>query len=78
MLLSIPTILAAGSISVYGIMTSPSGTLSSDVVVAAACALAAALLAISLLMAWLRHQNFTPFVVYRILLGAGLLYWVYS
>tara|TARA_B100000029_G_scaffold314922_1_gene307330 strand:- start:573 stop:1373 length:801 start_codon:yes stop_codon:yes gene_type:complete len=78
MLLSIPTILAAGSISVYGIMTSPSGTLSSDAVVAAACALAAALLAISLFMAWLRHQNFTPFVVYRILLGAGLLYWVYS
>jgi len=77
MLLSIPTIIAAGSVSVYGIMTAPTGTISSDAVVAAAYSLGAALLAIALLMAWLRRHNFTPFVVYRIILGAGLLYWVY-
>jgi len=77
MLLSIPTIIAAGSISLYGIMTTTAGTLNSDAIIAAACALVAALIAITLLMAWLQSQSFTLFVVYRITLGAGLLYWVY-
>ena len=29
-------------------------------------------------MSWLGRASFTPFVIYRIGLGAGLLYWVYG
>lgn len=37
-----------------------------------------ALLAIAFMMTWLRRATFLPFVVYRLLLGAGLLIWVYA
>ena len=77
MLLSIPTIIAAGSVGIYGIVDSGNVTLGIDAVLAAAFALVAALLAIALLMAWLRHRSFTPFVAYRVILGAALLFWVY-
>ena len=77
MLLSIPTIFAAASVSFYGIFSSQDVTLGTDALIAAVCALIAALLAITLLMAWLRQQSFTPFVIYRVILGAILLYWVY-
>jgi len=29
-------------------------------------------------MAWLQRSGFTPFVVYRMVLAAGLFYWVYG
>lgn len=77
MLLSIPTILAAASVSIYGIVSSQDMTLGTDALIAAGCTLIAALLAIALLMAWLRQQSFTPFVIYRVILGGVLLYWVY-
>ena len=41
-------------------------------------AFAVAVLAIFLLMAWLRRATFTPFVVYRLLLGAALLALTYA
>jgi len=37
-----------------------------------------ALAAIALLMRWLQRASFTPFAVYRVLLGLFLLYWVYG
>ena len=46
--------------------------------IAAALSFVAALVAIALMMRWLVHASFAPFVVYRVVLGAGLLYWVYS
>jgi undecaprenyl-diphosphatase len=30
------------------------------------------------MIGWLRRASFTPFVVYRILLGMALLWWVYG
>ena len=78
MLLSIPTIFAAGFVSIHGIANSRDAALGMDAIVAAGCALVAALLAIALLMAWLRRWSYTPFVIYRVALGAALLYWVYS
>ena len=77
MLLSIPTIFAAGLVSVYSIANSQDLALSMNAIIAAGCALVTALLAIALLMAWLRRQSFTPFVIYRVAVGAVLLYWVY-
>ena len=40
--------------------------------------IAAALAAIAAMMRWLARSSFTPFVVYRVLLGGLLLAWVYS
>ena len=77
MLLSIPTIFAAASVSIYGIFSSQEVALGTDALIATTCTLITALLAITLLMAWLRHQSFTPFVIYRVIVGAILLYWVY-
>ena len=46
--------------------------------VAAVLAFVTALLAVAWMMRWLRHASYTPFVVYRLILGAGLLFWVYA
>ena len=35
-------------------------------------------LAITFMMYWLRRASFAPFVIYRILLGCLLLYWLYA
>jgi len=78
MLLSIPTILGAATLAGLEIYKSGSATLRLDAVLAAGLSFVTALLAISLMMRWLMHATFTPFVIYRILLGLGLLYWVYS
>jgi undecaprenyl-diphosphatase len=47
-------------------------------VIAAAMAFVAAWAAIALLMRWLAHASFTPFVVYRIALGMLLLALIYT
>ena len=43
----------------------------------AGIAFVAALISISVMMAWLRRAGFMPFVIYRLLLGGALLAWVY-
>lgn len=78
MLLSIPTILGAATLAGLEIYKTGDATLRLDAVLAAGLSFVTALLAIALLMRWLMHATFTPFVIYRILLGIGLLYWVYS
>ena len=45
---------------------------------AAALAFVMALLAIAAMMAWLRRATFTPFVVYRVCLGAFMLAVIYD
>ena len=49
-----------------------------DALIAAVLAFLTAIVAIWALMQWLRRSSFTPFVLYRIVLAAGLLYWVYA
>ncbi|MEE8270302.1 MAG: undecaprenyl-diphosphate phosphatase, partial [Alphaproteobacteria bacterium] len=77
MLLSIPTILAAGSVVAYDIYRTSSLGLGLDALIAALLAFLAALASIAGMMRWLRRATFTPFVVYRVLLGGGLLAWIY-
>lgn len=77
MLLSIPAILGAGTLQGKKLYDSGDITLGLDAAVAAGIAFLAALLSISLMMAWLRRAGFMPFVIYRLLLGGGLLAWVY-
>lgn len=78
MLLSIPTILAAGTLTGLEIYEQGNLNLGSDVVLAAALSFLAGLVAIALMMRWLRTAGFGPFVIYRIALGSLLLYWVYG
>jgi undecaprenyl-diphosphatase len=78
MLLSIPTIIGAGTLAGLDLARSGNATLQADAVIAAALAFVTAYIAIALMMRWLRRASFTPFVVYRIILGAGLLALAYT
>lgn len=78
LLLAIPTILAAGSLTTYELYRSGNTRLTADAVLGGAVAFAVAWLAIALMMRWLRHASYTPFVVYRVVLGIVLLALVYG
>lgn len=77
MLMSIPAIAAAGALKGLELYESGDAQMTGDAVVVAILSFGIAIVAIALLMAWLRRASFTPFVVYRIGLGVGLLVWVY-
>lgn len=78
MLLSIPVILGAGSVKAWELYQLGDARLTAVALIAAGMAFVAALVAIAVLMAWLRRSSFTPFVVYRVALGAFLLAVVYG
>ena len=78
LLLSIPAIAGAGTLSGIELWQSGNVSLTRDALTAAGLSFASALVAIMLMMTWLKHAGFMPFVVYRILLGALLLYLVYA
>lgn len=78
MLLAIPAIVGAGSVVGLDLYQSGDLSLGRDAAVAAGLAFVAALIAIAAMMAWLRRASFTPFVIYRILLGVLLLALVYG
>ncbi len=78
MLLSIPVIVAAGAVAGYELVKSGNPVLTLDAGIAAVLAFAVALLAIWVLMQLVRRVGFTPFVIYRLLLGAGLIVWLYA
>ncbi len=73
MLLSIPTIIGAGTLAGLELYQSGDIRLTSDAMLAAGLSFATALIAIAVLMAWLKRASFTPFVIYRVILGCGLL-----
>ncbi len=74
---SIPAIAAAGILKGNELYQEGNAQLTSDAVLAAIQSFGIAIVAIAALMAWLKRASFTPFVIYRIGLGAGLLVWVY-
>lgn len=78
MLLSIPTILAAGLLAGLEVRASGDLDLSRDMILAGALSCLVALAAIALMMAWLKRAGFTPFVLYRIALGSLLLWIAYA
>ncbi|MDA0996736.1 MAG: undecaprenyl-diphosphate phosphatase [Proteobacteria bacterium] len=78
MLLSMPTILGAGVLKGWDLYKSGDSLLAIDAVVAAGLSFVVAIITIMVMMAWLRRASFTPFVVYRIVLGGGLLALVYG
>jgi undecaprenyl-diphosphatase len=76
-LLSIPAILAAAILEGYQIFKSGDPAQLHDAALTAGISALAGLGAIAFMMAWLRQSSFTIFVVYRLLLGAALLYLIY-
>lgn len=78
MLLSIPAILAAGSAATLDLIESDAQHVLTDAIVAGAMAFVAAFVAVILMMGWLRRASFTPFVIYRLFLGVGILVWAYT
>ena len=78
LLLSIPTIIAAGTLSGLDLYESGNVELASDVFIAAGLAFGFALIAIAIMMAWLKRASFTPFVIYRVILGIFLLMVAYG
>ncbi|MAH83055.1 MAG: undecaprenyl-diphosphatase [Rhodospirillaceae bacterium TMED8] len=73
MLLGIPAIFAAGALKGWELYQSDNFQLTLDAILAAGLSFLTALVAITLMMAWLRRASFTIFGVYRILLGIFLL-----
>jgi undecaprenyl-diphosphatase len=78
MLMSIPTIMAAGVLLGLDLYRLDDWTITRDALIAAFLAFLSALLAVAVMMAWLRRAGFMPFVAYRVLLGLGLLALVYG
>lgn len=76
MLLSIPAIVGAGFLLGRDVIASADPVLQANVLIAAGFAFIAALFAIIAMMHWLQRQTYTPFVVYRILVGIAILWFV--
>ncbi len=73
MLMSIPTILASGLLLGVEVAASADAAAARDGAVAAALAFVAALAALAVMMRLLRSVSFTPYVIYRVILGLILL-----
>lgn len=78
MLMSIPTILASAILLGADVVAHADAAVARDGAIAAVFAFAAALAALTLMMRLLRSVSFTPYVIYRVFLGAILLVWAYS
>ncbi|MFV1602509.1 MULTISPECIES: undecaprenyl-diphosphate phosphatase [unclassified Phaeobacter] len=78
MLMSIPTIVASGVLLGAEVAVEANPALIRDAAIAAALSMLAALAALSLMMRMLRSVSFTPYVIYRVVLGAILLMIAYQ
>lgn len=78
MLMSIPTILASGLLLGVEVVADADAQVARDGAIAAVFAFVAALLALSLMMRLLRTVSFTPYVIYRLVLGVVLLWIAYA
>lgn len=75
MLMSIPTILAAGALEALDVAQSANTAILIDGAIAAVFAAVSAFLALGLMMRLLRSVTFLPYVIYRVVFGAGLIIW---
>lgn len=78
MLMSIPTIIASGTLLGIKLIGTADMDTARDGAIAAMFSFVAAFLALRVMMRLLRSINFTPYVIYRILLGIFLLVIAYS
>lgn len=79
MLMAIPVILAGGLFALLKLITDGEGTASlSDGLWVVGLSFVAAYVAIAIFMKLIARISFFPFMLYRIALGAGLLFWIWS
>jgi undecaprenyl-diphosphatase len=78
MLMSIPTIFASGVVLAADVLDTADWETARDGLIAACFSFAAALLALSLMMRLLNSVSFTPYVIYRVILGIVLLVYAYT
>jgi undecaprenyl-diphosphatase len=78
MLMSIPTIFASGILVGADVIATADAQAARDSAIAAVFAFLAALLALAVMMRLLRVVSFTPYVIYRIVLGIVLLWIAYT
>ncbi|GAB4269298.1 MAG: undecaprenyl-diphosphate phosphatase [Pararhodobacter sp.] len=78
MLMSIPTIMASGGLTALDLIETMDGQAAVNGAIGAVLSFGAALLALSLMMRLLNAVSFTPYVIYRIILGVVLLALAYS
>ncbi len=78
MLLSVPTIMAGGAWLILKLRAAESTTMTQDALLGMAFSFVAGLFAIAFMMAWLKRSTFTPFVIYRLILGALVLATAYG
>ncbi len=74
MLLAIPAIAGAGVIQGIEVVRSGNLAILPDGLLAASLSFLTALIAIWAMMGWLQRQSYTPFVVYRIIIGIIILW----
>jgi len=77
-LLAIPAIAAAGLWKGYQLYESGQTEQIDAALMTGGLCILTGLFAIAFMMQWLKRANFTPFVVYRLLLGGLILYLVYA
>jgi len=77
MLLAIVAISGAGTLGGIDLIKSGDAALNMEALLAAALAFLSGLVAITLMMRWLERATFTPFAIYRVVLGLLLLGIVY-
>ncbi|WP_372884406.1 undecaprenyl-diphosphate phosphatase [Shimia sp.] len=78
MLMSIPTIIASGTLLGVKVIGSADMQVARDGAIAAALSFVAALLALKLMMRLLQSVSYTPYVIYRVALGLVLLFIAYT
>lgn len=78
LLLSIVAIGGAGFLSTLDLIETQNFDLGLDVLLAAFLAFISGWAAIAVMMRWLQHSTFTPFAIYRIVLGLVLLGLIYT
>jgi undecaprenyl-diphosphatase len=77
-LISIPTLVAACAWNGYGLVLAGQGFPVQTVLLTTGVTLITALIVLGILMNWLRRSTFTPFAIYRLLIGANLLVFAYD
>ncbi len=77
-LLSIPTILGAGTLATYHLIQVGDAQIGLDAILAGVVSCLVAFMVISLLMRWIEKIGYTPFIIYRLILGVMLLVLYFS
>ncbi len=78
MLMSIPTIIASGALMTFDVVRIADWDVARDGAIAAVISFFAAWAALVFMMKLLRSVSFTPYVIYRLCLGAILLFIAYT